>query len=194
MLLDKRKIQPIFENIFFETGDAIVTNLTREKIEESAAVIGSGKITLIGLDLRDLEDMAGIVLPGANFNETNLQNLDFNGAGLKGVTFESAKMNGVNFKDAHLENTRFYRTELQKANFKGAYLNEAYFGSAILRGTSFLKADLSNANFHHSDLRDANFEEATMTGVTLTGARYNDATKWPEGLVPLLTGALLDNR
>ena len=50
-----------------------MTKLTREQIEKSAVIVGSNHITLAGQDLHGIGSMKEFKLPGANFNEANLQ-------------------------------------------------------------------------------------------------------------------------
>jgi uncharacterized protein YjbI with pentapeptide repeats len=70
-----------------------------------------------------------------------------------------------------------------------------------MRSVSLREADLSQtslreANLGRADLSEANLCGADLTGVALRGAgllqaAYNRQTKWPVGLIPTITGAIL---
>ncbi len=52
------------------------------------------------------------------------------------------------------------------------------------------RADLSGADLRDVDLRGADLREATLTDTDLRGAKYNAATRWPEGAEPGALGAV----
>jgi len=73
------------------------------------------------------------------------------------------------------------------ADLRDARLTVADLREADLRG-----ADLTGADLRRADLRGADLTRATLAATVLDRARYDAETKWPAGLTPLLTKAILE--
>lgn len=180
-------------DILQSKGD-FVDPLTRQAIEDTISLVGSRHITLAGMDLRHLEDLANMNLEGANFNETRLDGINFSGANLKGAKFDSAMIRGAMLEKAELQGANLFKADLRKADLSGAFLQKAYLGSANLQDAIFHEADLTEANLQFADMRGADLREAIVTSIDLKGVRYDEHTIWPEKLDPRLVGAVYARR
>jgi hypothetical protein len=75
---------------------------------------------------------------------------------------------------------RSIHCEASEGNF-----DDANFDRADLASCEFVRSSFRNASLLHTDLSDAYFEDST-----LTGAKYNCATKLPEDLDPMAAGMI----
>jgi uncharacterized protein YjbI with pentapeptide repeats len=96
--------------------------------------------------------------------------------GLTGICLSHADLSG-----ATLVNARLPQLEAQHASFRGADLRDA-----VLRGANLVKADLSGA-----DIRGADFRDACMVDAHLSGAVYDEKTRWPADFLPDRHGAMI---
>jgi uncharacterized protein YjbI with pentapeptide repeats len=131
---------------------------------------------LLGADLRGANlksaNLQGAELWGANLQEANLW-----GANLHGVTLGGANLHGANLRDANLQEANLRDANLQKANLMEANLQEA-----ILRDANLQEAILWGANLQRGNLRGADLSAAhNLEMATLTGAKADSETRWPEG-------------
>jgi len=105
-----------------------------------------------------------------DFNGSNLFEANFSKVVFESVSFEKTNLEKANFKEAVFACVEFYGANLQGAQFQGSIAEEAQFG----------KTNLSNA-----DLSDADFEGAFyLSEATLSGAKYNSNTVFPEDFDP----------
>ena len=107
-----------------------------------------------------------------NLRGTDLTGVDLSGANLRGANLRGADLAGANLDEADLRDA-----DLRRANLDEADLRIANLGRSNLEG-----ANLSGAVLSTADLRGANLKKADLTGAT-----YNDQTKWPEGFTPPTT-------
>jgi uncharacterized protein YjbI with pentapeptide repeats len=138
------------------------------------------------------EDLRGVNLQGAHLFRVNLQGANLDGVNLQGANLESANLQGANLRKADLS-----RTEMVGTNMKGADLCYADLRSASLLGTDFKGAKLRYANLQGTGLEPAdedlganNFLGADLTGAVLSGAVYENSTRWPKGFDPQRQGAV----
>jgi uncharacterized protein YjbI with pentapeptide repeats len=158
--------------------------------ELAVALVGSGAVALCVLIVerhydkkkakRDLEHMLGT---GDNFVGIDLRGRDLSGSYLAGKNFSGAKFDGA---------------DLRGANLSGTVLSWASFADADLRGASFSATMLTPSEYlYPSDnlapgaiapggepLKDANLQ-----AVTLTGAKFDATTEWPDNFDPVRDGA-----
>ena len=146
-----------------------------------------------------------VELKQVNFNFANLNRADLEGANLSESSLVQA-----NLSDTNLAGADFYRANLSGANLSGANLS----------GTTFSQANLSGANLNavkllenkslppvhranpltiykpiKSDFRQANLTGAFLKGfdlnpLDLSGAVYDDNTKFPPKFQPLKAGMI----
>ena len=112
----------------------------------------------------------------------HLSRVDLRRLQLDGARLTGAQMRYTNLARARLQETQLDRgdlkgADLRRANLEGTQLTDANLSSAYLQGANLRRADLS-----HADLRGANLSDAILDNTTLTGARANDATIWPNGV------------
>jgi uncharacterized protein YjbI with pentapeptide repeats len=145
----------------------------------------------------------------ATFQGTNLRRADLTEACLSGADFTRA-----DFREATLTRSRLARSMLREANLAGADLQDSCLYGADLSGADLqlarlVQADLRLSNLHDADLRSADLRQADLRnadlrqadlrgtdlraqleGVKLTGARYDDTTRWPASFEPARRGAV----
>lgn len=109
------------------------------------------------LDNRNFKnvDLAGAILRGAFFAQSNLSGSNFTkidgrrskfvSASLNNGIFDRARLVGADFTNSDLMNSSFKEADLRRARFFRANLKGADFSKAILNNTDFLKANLSGA-------------------------------------------------
>jgi uncharacterized protein YjbI with pentapeptide repeats len=93
-----------------------------------------------------------------------------------------------------------FGADLSWAYLRGANLASANLGSANLLGTSLNGANLSKANLmgaclNGADLRGADLRGASLHWVllekaNLSGVRYDEKTRWPDGFNPKAAEAI----
>ena len=124
---------------------------------------------LEGADLHGMSLRAGGLpaadLTGANLKRANLMHADLSSAILSGADLRRADMRYSILTDATLTHADLTKADLRYSHLSGASLWGATLAKADLRG-----AELAGARYlEHSSLR---------------GAKYDDATTWPEGFIP----------
>lgn len=61
-----------------------------------------------------------------------------------------------------------------------------------LYGANLTFADFTKANLGSAMLQGANLAGAKIQHAILKGAKYNAATTWPDGVLPITYGVVLD--
>ena len=89
--------------------------------------------------------------------------------------FAKSDLSNIDLSNGNLENADFSHTKLSNADLSGANLKNANLSHATL-----LKADLSGV-----DLSGTNLLNAALQGTSFSKAKYDSATKFPEGFSPL---------
>ena len=84
------------------------------------------------------------------------------------------------------------RTNLYGANLTFADFTKANLGSAMLQGANLTSADFTKADLSFAMLQGANLAGAKIQHAILKGAKYNAATTWPDGFLPITYGVVLD--
>jgi len=131
-------------------------------------------------------------LEGADLSQVRLLEADLSNADLYKAKLPGAMLSSANFSGADLREADFSGAGLSRANFSNAGLLNADFSGAILSRTDFSGAGLSRANFSNAGLIGANFSGTDLRGAdfrkaehledaTLSGAKYNSATIFPDG-------------
>jgi len=109
------------------------------------------------------------------------------GADLEGMAAPLAQLQGIDLTEAKLYWASLGDADLSFANFSGADLRGASLDRARCRGTSFERANLSFDNLGgRTILRGADLSTAKLDGCNLTGAVYDDATRFPQGFDPTM--------
>ncbi len=173
--------------------------------------------TLIGANLRDA-DLSRTTLHHANLHTASLRSANLQGADLRYVNLSQAILNAADLRDADLNeadlreadlgeaqlikasliNARLQQAhmlgaDLCQANLQGADLSAADLLQASLDEARLVQANLQEANLSGADLRGTDLRQANLFRATLSGARYNRQTKWPEGFDPNQHGLILSN-
>jgi hypothetical protein len=89
--------------------------------------------------------------------------------------------------------------DLKHTNFTGADLKNVDFGKSTLNKSQFNNADLSGADFGNTDLKGGFFpdnqlrtsHEPVPDDVDLTGAKFDETTRWAAGFFPFDKGGIL---
>ncbi len=123
-------------------------------------------------------------LDRANVSSARAEKSDFSnailaGADLGNAVFSRAKLRQSDLANCNLSNADLHDADLEQANLSGANLMRADVHKSKFRG-----ADLSNANMCEADLRGADFYDCKMTNTTVTGAKYDEKTIFPDGFRP----------
>lgn len=126
-------------------------------------------------------DLSGANLAGTVFDDTILQS----------ATLDRADAKGASFRGTDLAYTSLFQTKLAGADFTGARLVATDFHGADLTGASFGEnVDVTGVDFTDATLNDVDLSGITdLDRATLTGAKYNASTRFPEGFD---TSALVD--
>jgi hypothetical protein len=161
----------------------------RESFRQPADV--QAAISVLGRRNTDHETEP-LVIP---FSDVDLRGADLGGACLEQALFADVRLEDTSFFDADLRDAVFIDVELEDAVFVEADLRGAKFIDSNLRRSSFWNADLESVYFDNVDLRETDFDGANLhgtnvAGVRLRGARYDSATRWPDGLDPVTAGAV----
>lgn len=139
-------------------------------------------------------NLVGINLTGANLAMVDLTGANLTGANLTGATLMKARV-----RDCLLARANLRGANLEGANLQGVNLTGAQYDSRTRWPHRF---DYQNcgavgpsANLTGSDLRGANLEgvnlwAAILNEAELTGAQYDNQTKWPDGFDYRNSGAI----
>src|SRR3990170_8604586 len=123
-------------------GAMIIKNrLTGEIIKEIENLSGAN---LSGADLRDA-DLSGADLRDADLSGANLSGADLSGADLRGANLSGADLSGADLRDADLSGANLSGADLRGAYLSGANLSGADLSGAYLRGANLSGANLSDA-------------------------------------------------
>ncbi|WP_405659690.1 pentapeptide repeat-containing protein [Streptomyces sp. RK9] len=145
----------------------------------------------IHVDPREVLDLHGLHLAGAQLRQADLTGANLRGTTLTGAyltraTLTKAVLAGATLTGAHLARATLTKAELPganltKANVSGATLTEAYLAGATLVQTNLSGATLFQTNLFGADLTKAKLIRATLigaflVGTTLTKADLSEAT------------------
>jgi uncharacterized protein YjbI with pentapeptide repeats len=136
---------------------------------------GPSRLALQGVDVRKIEltDMAA-----------DWSNLDLTEAR---VDAHSA-LPSIDLRDANLHKAHFDHADLSNGDLRGVQAEGTYLKDVDLRGARFD----GSSNLTDACLIEANLDGAIGLDVaTLTGAKANSTTTWPDGFVPEQHGVLL---
>ena len=107
-------------------------------------------------------------------------------AKIRGPAIDRQDLSGIDLTGANLSGFRLWGVNLQHAQLRGVDLRNASLVQSDLRGANLTGADLRGASVDAADLSTAD-----LTGANLTGAIYSLRTRWPVGIDPKSTGAVL---
>jgi uncharacterized protein YjbI with pentapeptide repeats len=146
--------------------------------------------------------LVGEPLSGRDLTDVFLRGEDLSGVNMVGTKLANAKLGHADLSDA----------DLSGADLRGADLSEAVFDNtklvgADLRGARFdddtflIGADLSRADLRGVDLSRTTLMTLFSTGpwdplppreirATMSGAKYDSETLWPEDFDPIAAGAV----
>ena len=156
---------------------------------------GNGTLLLTELNAEPFVDLSGLYLGCANLTHAILYGADLHGADLidadlTGANLYSADLTYADLTYAALHGANLIDADLTGAILYGADLTYADLTYAALTVAILSNADLTNADLTYADLYGANLTNADLTGAynwqssTWTGATYNDATVFPDGMNP----------
>jgi uncharacterized protein YjbI with pentapeptide repeats len=143
--------------------------------------------SLAGATLRDAS-LIGIDLRGANLNQAHFNRANLRCALLTRATASQTRFSGASLRDANLQETDLGAAVLSLVDAQGLDLRGAVLETAVLDG-----ADLSEALLHGANLGTAVFGPTTYPErpLLLKDARYDAATRWPQGFDPAAAGAMI---
>jgi uncharacterized protein YjbI with pentapeptide repeats len=100
-----------------------------------------------------------------------------------------ASLAGRDLRGIFARNTSLAGAWLQGAQLDDAYLKESDLRQARLDGASLVNAKLNNAhlqgaNLQGADLRGADLRETCLDSANLSGVKFDQRTKWPNGFDP----------
>jgi uncharacterized protein YjbI with pentapeptide repeats len=169
--------------------------------------------TLVNADLHRA-NLRGADLRGAALQNTNLSHVSSDDRHREWgplPTATDAQFRGADLADADLSGANLTGADLTGANLQRATLVGANLQRATLALTDLRDADLRHVNMEDAcvagcDLTSANLMSADLTGIDLlnwvcygegwsrqndlTGAVYDQHTRWPSGFDPVKAGAV----
>lgn len=131
----------------------------RKPFDEAVTFIGEmPEATEPAIETKPFE-LRGTCLPGAVFDDLNLE----------GVRFHNINMSGATFDDINLAGAAFGNINLSDSSFGGLCMNRTRFGCVELNGAGFENVELDNAVFKNCSMRGAKLENVDVTGMTING-------------------------
>lgn len=79
---------------------------------------------------------------------------------------------------------RMERADLTSADLTWAPLTRGHLRGAVLRNAILLEADLRSCDLRDADLRGADLTGAILDDAEMSGVRWDETTRWPEGFEP----------
>jgi glycogen operon protein len=187
-------------------NQSTIADVTLEQVELSGSDLSGA--TLIEARMANAQlgraslqetDLSGADLRQAQFQGANLSGVRMVGAMAAHADLRNAQLSGADLSRANLDTATLVDANLERATLRGSRLRSADLRNARLREASCKAADFTQACLDQADLSLANLEEATLFGADLRGAvlsgavlrradlrgaRYDAATRWPEGFSP----------
>jgi len=121
-----------------------------------------------------LAPLKGAKLPGANFNEADLQHAFLEYAFLEQASFNNSNLQFANFENAMLFTANLEGSDLSFSNFRNADLACCNLSEANLKASNLENSDLSGANITCTSFESANLEKAKLDGV-----HYTESCRFP---------------
>ena len=153
----------------FRSGPDGLRRWNRLKVGERQAV------DLSGADLSGL-DLTAVKLGGVTALQASFAGAILAGAAMANGRFEKADFSGANLEGAGLVKVQAMQAIFTGAKLAGASLKNGFWFAANFTGANLTGADLTSTNLHA-----ANFTGANLDGVALTGATFDETTRWPAG-------------
>src|SRR6266540_1653314 len=100
------------------------------------------------------------------------------------VDLRSAYLRRANLDHANLRNSSLRGVQGRNTRLRGAVLKQADLTKALLQGADLQGADLQRADLTGANLSGADLRGAALDGAVLRGIVTDEATRWPEGLMP----------
>lgn len=135
------------------------------------------------MDLSD-QNLAGLNLEKATFEESIMNKARFKQANLKGAVFSRAKMRGASFYETNAEGADMIGVDLSDAFIFRSNLLGARISSADLRRVVIEGGDFHDASLSFSLLDGATLADVDLSATSLTGVCYTADTRWPGGFRP----------
>lgn len=134
-------------------------------------------------------DLTGVTATGSKFIKSNLTEADlttgqFEDALFMNAILQQATLKQVVFYEANLSGANLTGTRVHNSNLARANLRYAVFDNVVVEETSFMGANVNGANFGLTSSLGAN---------RMTGAYFDDATRFPENFEPLAHGLVKGN-
>ena len=150
-----------------------------------ADLTGSNLIsaTLTTADLNQTSLMAADARR-ADFVGVNLINADLRGADLSGADLRGAVLVGADLTSANLQDARLIGANLLGATLAGADLSGADLRVAELQANDASLSQVQQNPVARRALSKAAWAAMALSSADLTGVRYDDHTRWPEGFTP----------
>lgn len=136
----------------------------------------------------DILSVQGDIL--ARLEMTTLVGADFSGGTFREADFSGHNLSGANFHAANLELAKFVNCQLGGADLSHADLRHACFDDADLTGANLSHAVLTPAELNRANLCGTDLTRADLHGAHLKWAKYDRATRWPEGFDPEAHGCV----
>ncbi|MGW9131405.1 pentapeptide repeat-containing protein [Streptomyces sp. NPDC055681] len=127
------------------------------------------------VDPRELLDLHGLHLAGAQLHHADLTKANLIGATLTEANLSVATLTEANLIGATLTKANLRGATLTKANLSGATLTEANLRVATLTEANLRVATLTGAGLSRATLTRANLSRATLTRAGLRGATLTEA-------------------
>ena len=182
------------------------TNLSNAQFS-STTIFSDGAI---GANLSNIANLS----QAANLSNLDLSNTDFRGVNLSGVNLSNTDLSNAQFdnntfftwanlsnsdptKAANLSNLNFSHSDFTGTNLAGVNLSNTDLSSATFDSTTIFSDGVIGVNLSNSDpskaanLFDIDLSNIILTGVNLTGVKYNANTVWPSGFNPISANAIL---
>jgi len=111
---------------------------------------------------------------------------------VKDVNFENNSLKRIDFKKSSLTNCNFKNAELARAYLKGTEINNCDFSGAKLKQVNFNDAQLTDVDMTRANLRGAILTYKSAENLNLTGAIYDQYTKFNDGFDPEKHGMIYE--
>ncbi|MFG1796667.1 pentapeptide repeat-containing protein [Nocardia sp. NPDC049149] len=149
---------------------------------------GLADLNLSGADLTGADlsysDLTRANLSYSDLTRADLVSTNLTRADLIGADLTHADLTHADLTHAGLTHADLTDADLTSADLTHANLTDANLTDADLTGADLSRADLSNANLTRANLTAAKLTRANLTDTQLSGVKYNEFTRWPDGFTP----------
>ena len=174
----------------YSSGERNFSRVTFKRAKLSHAVLSEADFSNSKLTCAEFDNvnLSRANFQGSDLSYSTISQSNLSQANCKGADLARATLNGINFQESNLVRANLWESSLEKSNLQGGNFKQACLKNASLAGANLQNIDLTLANVSLANLIGADLSTATLHRTLLSGAIYDETTRFPKGFDPVLAG------